>query len=373
MSERAASPTFVLLGIYAFAYAAMLLYGGTGEVGGFSTRTLMAFGADYGPLVRAGQVHRLLTSTFLHLNLVHLLMNGAALVAIGPQLEESFGRWRFVAIYLASGLVGSLASVAAHLGSPVVSAGASGALCGAIAAAAVRAHRDRELRQRGSLLVWLGATLIFGALIDADNAAHLGGMLAGALVGRLLGGPGRVESTILPSALLVVLALAGFAPVVVFRDRTETAAELVNRGVELAKSGDNAGAMTLYRRALELEPDDAIAHYDLGLALERSGDLDAAIESFRRALELEKNDAHESALAGCLVNRGVEHDKAGRHQPALADYDAAIALRPESWRAHYNRGITLEQLGKRDEARAAYEKAHAAEANEKTREALESL
>lgn len=369
-SERAASPSFVLLGINAVAYVAMLAVGGVDELRGFSTQTLMAFGADYGPLVRAGQVHRLLTSVFLHLNLVHLLMNGAALVAIGPRLEQDFGGYRFLAVYLLSGLAGSLASVAWHAGDPVVSAGASGALCGAIGAAAVRAHRDGQLAQRGSLLIWLGATLVFGVLVRADNAAHLGGMLAGALLGRLLSAGRPALASLRPSALLVAVVLASFAPTIVFAERSETAAELVNRGVELARGGDDPGAAVLYRRAIELEPDDAIAHFDLGLALERLGEYDAAVASFRRAVELAPEDSQRDALATCLLNRGVWHDQAGRPERAVADYEESIALRPGGWRAHYNLGITLGVLGRHDASVRAFEKAHELEPSDETRSAL---
>ena len=81
-------PTSVLLGANVLVYLAMLAVGGRAEWSAFSTRTLMRFGAEYAPLVLEGQAQRLVTSMFLHLNPLHLLMNMAALVTIGPVIFD---------------------------------------------------------------------------------------------------------------------------------------------------------------------------------------------------------------------------------------------------------------------------------------------
>lgn len=346
--------------MYAVAHVAMVLAGGRDEIASASSETLMKFGASYAPLVREGQVHRLVASMFLHVGLLHLCLNAAALASIGPTLERDYGRLRFVAIYLASGLVGSVVSVLWHLGSPVVSAGASGALCGAIAAGAVRAHLDGPSRagERRMLLSWAVATLAFGVLVQADNAAHLGGLASGALFGfSLRQRPSSEDSTLAPAAIVLCVVLLSFAGSVLARERSETAPTLVNRGVDLARGGDLEGAITAYRRALALEPRDAVAHYDLGLALQRQEQYDAAIFHLTRAQELEPDDQHRRALVGAHVNHGVWLSEKGDTPGAIAAYRRALALDDANANAHRNLGLALERAGDRAAALVAFRRA----------------
>ncbi|MFO0567206.1 MAG: rhomboid family intramembrane serine protease [Polyangiaceae bacterium] len=352
MSERpstpalASSPTALLLGIYLVAHLATLLVSGKVELASAPTETLMKFGANYAPLVREGQLHRLVASMFLHIGLFHLALNSAALVSIGPTLEHEYGRMRFVAIYLTSGVVASAASVLWHLGDPVVSAGASGALCGAIAAGAVRAHKLGNHPARRMLVSWAIATLAFGVLVRADNAAHVGGLLCGATLG-VLARPPRVrdETSSRPAAWVLGVALLGFVGAVLTRNASDTATELVNRGVDLARAGELEPAIVAYRRALALEPNDTTAHYDLGLALERQKQFDEAIVHLSRARELEPNDTHLRALVGAHVNHGVTLSERGDVQGAIAAYRRALELDPNDANAQRNLGLALTKAG----------------------------
>jgi len=354
------SPTALLLGAYVVVHLATVLSGGREEIASASSETLMKFGANYAPLVREGQVHRLVASMFLHVGLLHLCLNAAALASIGPTLERDYGRLRFVAIYLASGLLGSVASVLWHLREPVVSAGASGAICGAIAAGAVHAHRAGESHagERRMLVSWAVATLAFGVLTHADNAAHVGGLVAGALLA--LGArrsPPRSDEAQAPAALVLAVVLLAFGASVLTRDHAQTAPSLVNRGVDLARGGDLDQAIAAYRRALELEPKDAVAHYDLGLALQKKEQWDAAIFHLSRALELDPEDQHRRALVGAHVNHGVALSERGDGAGAVAAYRRAIALDESNAGAHRNLGLALEQAGDRAAGLAALQRA----------------
>lgn len=375
-SAWSSSPTALLLGVYVVAHAAMMLTGGRAEIASASSDTLMKFGASYAPLVREGQLHRLVASMFLHIGLLHLCLNSAALVSIGPTLERDYGRLRFVAIYLASGLVGSVASVLWHLRNPVVSAGASGALCGAIAAGAVRAHLAGAERagERRMLVSWAIATLAFGVLVQADNAAHLGGLVSGALFGFLARrGVPRREPTQGPAALVLAVVLLAFGGSVLARERSETAPSLVNRGVELAQGGDLERAITAYRRALELEPRDAVAHYDLGLALQRKEDWEGAIFHLSRALELEPDDQHRRALVGAHVNHGVSLSERGDVSGAIAAYRRGLELDDQNANAHRDLGLALERSGDRTGGIAALRRAVELAPNTEMKGTLASL
>jgi len=347
-SEWASSPTALLLGAYVIAHVAMVFSAGRAEIASASSETLMRFGANYAPLVREGQLHRLIASMFLHIGLLHLCLNAAALVSIGPTLERDYGRFTFVAIYLASGLAGSVASVLWHFASPVVSAGASGALCGAIAAGAVYAHHARRPAEMRMLLAWAAATLAFGALAGADNAAHVGGLIAGVLLGLSARKRApRASQAQTPALVVLGVVVLAFSGSVLTRRASDTAAAAVNRGVDLAQGGDLEQAVVAYRRAIELEPKDAIAHYDLGLALERLGQFDAALVHFARAHELTPNDQHRRGLVGAHINHGVALAERGDGAAAIAAYRRALAIDDTSANAHRNLGLALDDAGDR--------------------------
>ena len=73
---------------------------------------MIQFGAKVNTLIAAGEYWRLMTATFLHIGLLHLLLNAWALYLFGPLIERHFGAVRFVVIYLVAGLGGSIASFA---------------------------------------------------------------------------------------------------------------------------------------------------------------------------------------------------------------------------------------------------------------------
>lgn len=151
--------------------------------------TLRALGALDPALVERGEVWRLLSATFLHGEFDHVLGNVIMLYVLGLGCEHAFGRSQFLALYVASGLCGSLLSLTGGR----VSVGASGAifgLAGALVATLWR-HRARlHVRDRriGLLLaVWAAYQLFIGAVLpQVDNRAHLGGLLCGSVLGLVL-------------------------------------------------------------------------------------------------------------------------------------------------------------------------------------------
>jgi rhomboid protease GluP len=133
---------------------------------------------------------------FLHFGLVHLAMNMWALWDAGRLVERLYGSLRLAAIYFASGLTGNLASLIVQ-GDQAVSGGASGAVFGVYGALLVCLWRERsqihpvEFRWLfGGAAAFSAITMGLGWLIPGiDNAAHLGGLLTGALTGVALGRP----------------------------------------------------------------------------------------------------------------------------------------------------------------------------------------
>jgi rhomboid protease GluP len=151
-----------------------------------NTSDLLKWGANFRYSTLQGESWRLLTSTFVHGGFFHLLMNVYALVFIGRQLEPLIGRSRFIAAYILSGLIASLASISMH--DMTVSVGASGAIFGLYGFfLALLSTRLMVASLRMPLLKNIGLfvayNLVFGMEAGIDNAAHLGGLVSGGLFG----------------------------------------------------------------------------------------------------------------------------------------------------------------------------------------------
>ncbi|UCE30784.1 MAG: rhomboid family intramembrane serine protease [Burkholderiales bacterium] len=146
---------------------------------------LLVWGGNHLPLTRE-QPWRLLTSAFLHGGIIHLAFNMWALSQVGRLAENFYGRVQFALIYLFSALFGAVSSLffAAATG---VSVGASGAVFGVAGAVLVAVStKARHLNPfvagslRASLLAFVGYSLLMGFIAPMiDNAAHVGGLLAG--------------------------------------------------------------------------------------------------------------------------------------------------------------------------------------------------
>ncbi|MBI5488692.1 MAG: rhomboid family intramembrane serine protease [Deltaproteobacteria bacterium] len=185
----------------------LMLADGGSILQSFKISTLVRFGAHWPPLVEAGEWWRLGTSIFLHVGALHIAFNLIALSQIGPAAEEVFGRLRMLLFFVVTGVAGNL--VSELFGLDAVSAGASGGLMGLIGAAAGWGHRSgtvqgREIRNR--MLVWAFYTMGFGFLIHADNGAHAGGFVAGAVLGLLVPARRSFPERLRPVGLVFDLA-----------------------------------------------------------------------------------------------------------------------------------------------------------------------
>ena len=168
----------VLIGINVVAFVLQQ------SVSGFTTR-FFDIGLAFDPVqnqpigVADGEYYRLLTSAFLHENVVHIALNMYALYLFGPPVEAALGRVRFAALYLVSAVGGSALSYAfASPNQP--SLGASGAVFGLLGAFLVV---NRRLgRDTSSVMALLVINFAFGFLVPRiDWRAHLGGLIAGSL------------------------------------------------------------------------------------------------------------------------------------------------------------------------------------------------
>jgi membrane associated rhomboid family serine protease len=182
MREMASVPrvTYALIAVNVAAFLA--------EKGQFTLNGSTIYGkvVDEGALYRAGiseahQYYRLITSAFLHVDLLHIGFNMYLLYLLGLMLEPAIGSTRFAAIYFTSLLAGSCGALVA---TSAPSLGASGAIFGLMGAAAV------ELRARGLSVMQsgIGFLIVFNLVLsftlpDISVGAHIGGLIGGTLAG----------------------------------------------------------------------------------------------------------------------------------------------------------------------------------------------
>ena len=154
--------------------------------------TLLLFGANNITLVKMGEVWRLLTCSFLHIGFLHLLVNMYSLGLIGSQLETYVGKLKFLVIYLASAISGSLFSL---VGGATLSAGASGAIFGLLGSLLYFGYHYRLYLSsvlKSQIIPIIIFNLALGLLIPSiDILAHIGGLIGGYLITMALGLEGK--------------------------------------------------------------------------------------------------------------------------------------------------------------------------------------
>ncbi len=191
--------TMILLLINAALFATSWILtarftGQSGFLAGIDGQVLLMLGAKY-PLsiLLHGEWWRLITANFLHAGLLHLGFNSMSLFNLGPLAEEIFGTYRFLVLYLATGLCGFLLST---FWSDSLSIGASASICGLIGAMYGFGRVSFNSQLKSVALRWVIAIAVFGLLFPAiDNAAHFGGLAAGFGFAYAFGIPGHDSNT----------------------------------------------------------------------------------------------------------------------------------------------------------------------------------
>ena len=219
------SVTTAVLLVNILLFVLMLVVSGPGPQRGlfnaFAPRidTLVNFGAKWNVLVTNGQVWRLVTATYLHGGLIHILFNSIALVNLGPLIEGGFGGRKFFLIYSVTGIAAF--TVSTLFGSGVPSVGASGSIFGLIGFAVVYGRFragpvGRMISDQLMRWVFLGVLMLF--VPGIDHAAHFGGFVSGAALSLVvdIGEPRTVAGELrlrVLTATAVVVTVGAFLAV----------------------------------------------------------------------------------------------------------------------------------------------------------------
>lgn len=204
---------------YGFAVLCLLMFAVTTSHGApwfkDSGVVQIGWGSNFGPSTIGGEWWRLLTYSLLHFGLLHLAFNLWALVSFGTIAERLYGSFRYASICLVAGVAGGMSSIVT---SPQAnSAGASAVIFGVFGALLVGHLRgevaippsvQRSLRK--STLIFVGVTLVSGFILSGvDNAAHVGGLVAGICMGLAFHSPRRSVRIAAPAVLALLVLVTG--------------------------------------------------------------------------------------------------------------------------------------------------------------------
>jgi rhomboid protease GluP len=210
--------TYVLIAINVMVFISMMTQG-AGLLHS-PNNIQLAWGANFAPATQDGQWWRLGSAMFLHFGVLHLSLNSLALWDVGQLSERMYGPLRLTCIYLMAGLFGNLLSLAFQ-GNQAISGGASGAIFGLYGALLIFVWRERFFIKTNEFRWLFGGgtafailTIILGAIIPGiDNAAHIGGFIAGIISSIALSRPMNAKQipfrfSILAATLLLATTIA---------------------------------------------------------------------------------------------------------------------------------------------------------------------
>jgi len=379
--------TQVIFGANIAVFIAMTLSLGASMLSSPSGQGLVDWGANFGPYTVGGQWWRLLTAVFIHSGLLHIAFNMWCLWDLGRLAESVYGHWTFAIVYLICGLFASLASI--WWNPNVLSVGASGAIFG-IAGALISSFylgefslpRSAIAGTLRSLLIFAGYNLFFGAVIGhIDNAAHIGGLIMGLILGALIARVAPAHDDISKRIGVLLIGSVMVAGGIFWLQYSRGYLAHAQLGIDLVKQGqldqgiaqlkksvsarpnflagydalarayvakkDYTNAAVQWQRVISLSPRDEGAYFRLGLIYLEQKDWAKAQETYTQLLKMNPNSADgHIGLASAL---------SGLHQDAesLAEFQRAAAIDPDYPGINYNTGLQQARLGHDDDAIAS--------------------
>ena len=183
----------------------------------FNESIIQMFAVNRFFIADLGQYYRLFTGIFLHANFLHLIFNMYALYVIGMQLESFLGKGKYLAVYLLSGLGGSMLSIFFSNG---YSVGASGAIFGLMGALLYfgyhyRVYLDSVVKSQIIPLIILNLLIGFTST-GIDNWAHIGGLVGGILATMAVGVKYKSTKFEMINGAIMYLIFIGFLGYMVF-------------------------------------------------------------------------------------------------------------------------------------------------------------
>jgi membrane associated rhomboid family serine protease len=351
-NESNISLTHILFGANVAVYLAMAI--GSGTVVEFPGKSLL-FGANYGPSTLTGQWWRLVTYMFLHKGIWHIAFNMWCLWDLGQLCESLYGAWTYVTIYFLTGIAAGLASVAWNPG--VFSVGASGAIFG-LAGALAASYYLGEFSMPSiairpalrSLAFFIGFNVLFGIGYNVflsgnfggiDNAAHIGGLVGGLILGAMIAKLAPHEgANRLGVIALVVVALLGVGLGV----RRWRSGPMRTAQAFQALGGSQGDPVARLKMIIEQNPNLAPAHFALAQTYFEQQKFPEAEAEFKKVIELQPQSAR------ARFDLGMTYLSLNRPDDAKAAFNDMIQQGLNTGEAHYGVAMALAMRGKHHDA-----------------------
>ncbi len=295
------------------------------------TETLLGIGAKDPVALAKGEYWRFVTPMFIHIGVLHFAVNSYMLYAIGYQIERILGGAWYVAVYLAAGMAGNIASAVFSMN---LSAGASGAIFGLLGAGFFleRTIGKRMMEVTGkrpqnrAYAMTVAINLAFGFMVPfIDNSAHLGGLVTGTLmtIAMINIRPNNLQVPRRTVGFALIGLLVAVASVGVYFGTSKS--YLVRRAEAAAdRAEDPEERIYHYTQAIDIMPDDAVlrlkrarllffaneaqyAFHDLRVVVEQ-GKMKDELEGLAQELET-KNKVQEAWQLRRLAAHGPDSTK----------------------------------------------------------------
>jgi len=273
---------------------------------------LIQFGAKFNPLIMDHEWWRIISSMFIHIGFFHLFMNMLALFYIGNAVERIYGPMKFLFIYLLSGISGGLASFAF---TSSVSAGASGAIFGLFGSLLFFALHERKVFLqtigRGIIFIIL-FNVIFGFIVpQIDNAAHIGGLVAGFISSAIVHLPKRKDIVKqLLAFVAYILLISGFI-FAGFSSKTNIIEYNSYQLDLLTESGHFEEVLQLANESIDLTEDELLLFklkFQRSIAYIELGQYDLAIEDLKSTIEYD-DEFHPSYYNLALIYDRIDNSE----------------------------------------------------------------
>lgn len=297
--------TYGILVINFAMWVMMTLAGGSTD-----SDVLIRFGAMSGPLIIKGQYWRFITPLFLHVGIVHLGFNSYALYQLGTVIEAIYGRAKYIVLFLASGISGSIMS---FMFTRAVSAGASGAIFGLLGSLLYYGRKRPGLFKRGfttHIISIIAINLFIGFTYPGiDNYAHIGGLIGGYAVSVIMGayrGKLGTKRYLTLAAFVLLLALVATLGIRAYREDDRV---LYHEARQLVEDGSYRRAEMILEGIIDRLPEgEAIAieaRYLYSYSKAMQGDINTAIEHALIVAEHHPESFNVNLLLGVLyINKG---------------------------------------------------------------------
>jgi len=350
--------TIALIAINALVFAVMVLRGVSVFLS--TPQQAIAFGADFGPLTLNGQWWRLVTSMFVHFGIIHIGLNMWCLWNLGRAAEVLLGRFSYLLAYFASGIFGSIASVyreplAAGAGASGAIFGMAGVLVTFVYLKKTPAHLQINKKMLSSLGTFIFYNLVIGASIPGiSNAAHVGGLAMGAVVGALLPAASASESSRRTRlSFVVVFCVASlFASAIAAKHLRSSVAEFPAIQ-SLISQGKNDEAIARLQEITAREPQFAASQDLLAQLYLSGGDYPKAISALEKANAADPSSTtYQHQLAGAYL-------ATKQFDQAVAFFQKLIRANPRDPRNYLGLGTAYMGLQQYDAAISAFSEATA--------------